>query len=257
MIWGGKPVAIKVLSLASHPTKSIRAFAREAAINNLFDSPNVVKQHGIGFYGSNAYMVMELACGGVYLQDIKTKAVANDGTFPSKHHLELYLDVARGMEHVHANGIIHRDIYVSNLLEFDAEPASGRSKCYKVSDFGQSKEQDDPVSIARGTCRRYAPEALENKNGGPLYYKFASDVFMFGMLMWELAEATLPWPELETGPAATKTTKGERPKLVIGHRPNCTINPQFSALLDECWHQDPTKRPTFTEIVQRLTMLIK
>jgi serine/threonine protein kinase len=165
----------------------------------------------------------------------------------------MFLDIARGMEHVHSHGIIHRDLYVQNILAF--EDSNGRTT-FKVADFGQSKEEADPISVARGTCRRYAPEALEMKDSGPLYYKLASDVFMFAMVMWELAEATLPWPDLDTGAAASKTVKGERPTLTIAHHPGCQIDTDFKQLLEVCWHQDPSKRPTFSEVVQKLSLLL-
>lgn len=96
------------------------------------------------------------------------------------------LDIARGMEYIHAQGIIHRDLKPENVL------ISEESRL-KIADFGIACEEayrdvftDDP-----GTYRWMAPEMIKRK-----YYGRKVDVYSFGLILWEMVTGTIPYEDM-------------------------------------------------------------
>ena len=87
---------------------------------------------------------------------------------------------AVAMAHIHKCGVVHRDLKLSNLL-LD----SSKTKM-KICDFGialrESDLRDGPVA-GSGTPNYMAPEMFQPRGGGP---SFKSDVYAFGMVLWEL-----------------------------------------------------------------------
>jgi len=96
----------------------------------------------------------------------------------SKKKVELLLDVALGLQHLHAAGVIHRDIAARNCL-LTAELRA------KLSDFGMSRklrETDDKGKTMEqtGPLRYESPESLRDRSYSPM-----SDMWTFGILIWE------------------------------------------------------------------------
>jgi serine/threonine protein kinase len=100
--------------------------------------------------------------------------------------ISIALDIAYGLEYVHSQGVIHRDVKPENIL-FDEEC------CAKVVDFGVAFEdvycntlEDDP-----GTYRWMAPEMCKRKP-----YCRKVDVYSFGLVLWELVSGSIPYEEM-------------------------------------------------------------
>lgn len=85
-------------------------------------------------------------------------------------------DVARGMDFLHKNNIIHRDLKAANLLMDEYEVV-------KVADFGVARVQANSgvMTAETGTYRWMAPEVIKH---GP--YDHKADIFSFGIVLWEL-----------------------------------------------------------------------
>jgi len=79
-------------------------------------------------------------------------------------------------------------------------------------------------------------------------YDTKSDIFSFGMVLWELLTGQIPFGEVPPLQVLQLIDNGERPFLPAG------VNPVFAQLIRDCWEEDPEKRPTFTEILLRLDM---
>ena len=78
-------------------------------------------------------------------------------------------------------------------------------------------------------------------------YSIYSDVFAFGMLMWEIAARnSRPFGNLEWIETASKIKKGERPTIPS----DCPI--QIKNLIERCWNQEPKQRPTMQQIIEYL-----
>lgn len=96
------------------------------------------------------------------------------------------LDIARGMEYVHSQGVIHRDLKPENILLTEDFQL-------KVADFGIGCEEGycDVVSDDSGTYRWMAPEMIKRKP-----YDRKVDVYGFGLILWEMVAGSLPYKNM-------------------------------------------------------------
>ncbi|KAM3376771.1 serine/threonine-protein kinase STY46 isoform X2 [Capsicum galapagoense] len=164
------------------------------------------------------------------------------GSFKLPTLLKVAIDVSKGMNYLHQNNIIHRDLKAANLLMDENE-------VIKVADFGVArvKAQTGVMTAETGTYRWMAPEVIEHKP-----YDHKADVFSFGVVLWELLTGKLPYEYLTPLQAAIGVVqKGLRP-TIPKHTP-----PKLAELLQTCWQQDPTSRPDFSEIVDILQQIAK
>ncbi|KAK4350420.1 hypothetical protein RND71_029733 [Anisodus tanguticus] len=106
--------------------------------------------------------------------------------------VKLALDIAHGMQYLHAEGILHRDLKSENLL-------LDEDMCVKVSDFGISclESQCGSAKGFTGTYRWMAPEMIKEKN-----HTKKVDVYSFGIVLWELLTALTPFDDMTPEQAA-------------------------------------------------------
>ncbi|KAJ6937210.1 LOW QUALITY PROTEIN: hypothetical protein NC652_011766 [Populus alba x Populus x berolinensis] len=164
------------------------------------------------------------------------------GVFKLPNLLKVAIDVSKGMDYLHQNNIIHRDLKAANLLMDENEVV-------KVADFGVArvKAQTGIMTAETGTYRWMAPEVIEHKP-----YDHKADVFSFGMVLWELLTGKIPYEYLTPLQAAVGVVqKGLRPTI-----PKNT-QPKLAELLEKCWQQDPALRPDFSEIIEILQQIAK
>nr|XP_018685589.1 PREDICTED: serine/threonine-protein kinase STY46-like [Musa acuminata subsp. malaccensis] len=164
------------------------------------------------------------------------------GVFKLPALLRVAIDVSKGMNYLHQNNIIHRDLKAANLLMDENEVV-------KVADFGVArvKAESGVMTAETGTYRWMAPEVIEHKP-----YDHKADVFSFGIVLWELLTAKLPYEYLTPLQAAVGVVqKGLRPTI-----PKNTHS-KLAELLEKCWQQDPANRPDFSEILEILQLIAK
>uniref|UniRef100_A0A7C9CNK3 non-specific serine/threonine protein kinase n=1 Tax=Opuntia streptacantha TaxID=393608 RepID=A0A7C9CNK3_OPUST len=231
-------VAIKVLKAERINTDLQKEFAQEVYIMRKVRHKNVVQFIGACTKPPSLCIVTEFMSGGsVY--DYLHK---HRGTFKLPSLLKVAIDVSKGMNYLHQNNIIHRDLKAANLLMDENEVV-------KVADFGVArvKAQSGVMTAETGTYRWMAPEVIEHKP-----YDHKADVFSFGIVMWELLTGKLPYEYLTPLQAAVGVVqKGLRPTI-----PKNT-HPKLAELLERCWQQDPALRPDFAEIIAILQQIAK
>ncbi len=187
-----------------------------------------------------------------------------DRMWGEKHNvpiiLKVVLDVAKAMRYLHSVNIIHRDLSVDNVLVFYHGEGNFRSRkqvpahefSFKVADFGISQRVNDQQHLVtvRGHMRNYAPESVHDDK----VYTFASDVFMFGFLMYQVLEGREVYSGMKIHKAITRTIGGERPQVTL-HNDKVLDGPYVS-LMRQCWAQQPDNRPSFEQICEQLERLV-
>ncbi|KAF8377759.1 hypothetical protein HHK36_031144 [Tetracentron sinense] len=236
--YSSQEVAIKVLNLESLTIDMQRQFAQEVFILRKVRHKNVVQFIGACTKPPHPCIVTEFMSGG----SVYDRLHKNEGGFKLTAILKVAIDVSKGMNYLHQNYIIHRDLKTANLLMDENEVV-------KVADFGVSRVQAQFGVMTRetGTYRWMAPEVIEHKP-----YDQKADVFSFGIVLWELLTGKIPHADLTPLQAAIGVLQeGLRPTI-----PEDT-HPKFVELLKRCWQQDPSLRPDFSEIIEMLQKIAK
>jgi serine/threonine protein kinase len=175
--------------------------------------------------------------------------------WPLMHPLRVALDVARGMEHLHSKGLIHRDIKSMNVV-LDSQ-FRGKIIGFGLAEFAPQKKWELPSTACHyGTWAWSAPEMLLREP-----YCDKADVYSFAIVLWELVIFKLPLVGAET--QAIKTMQ-QALELVVNQglrplQPRCPASPQVEgavfALMEDCWQRDADARPGFSAICTRLEPL--
>ncbi|KAG5722263.1 Tyrosine-protein kinase [Termitomyces sp. T112] len=154
------------------------------------------------------------------------------------------LEIAQGMEYLHANGVLHGDLKAANVL------VDEDVHCF-ISDFGQSEMKSEAYRISgaappRGTLRWQAPELMSGES--QLALTSQMDVYAYAISCVEIVSmGKLPWP-LADDEAVRHFVLRENIRPTI---PFSRFNtPLLQDLLRICWHHDPNVRPSFKVIVK-------
>ncbi|KEP64322.1 UNVERIFIED_CONTAM: Tyrosine kinase-like (TKL) protein [Hammondia hammondi] len=155
--------------------------------------------------------------------------------------VQIFIDVAKGMAHVHSRNILHRDLKLSNIL-LDGDTG-------KVADFGVATAfvpSDSPSVLALfGNLFYAAPEVLR----GDAFYP-ASDVWSYGVAFWEALTGTLAYEGFPAGFVFTRVAAG-----ALGLHIPSDFPPPLRFLMSRLLAFEPSERPSFEEVAQALTDL--
>ncbi|VFQ81432.1 unnamed protein product [Cuscuta campestris] len=245
--WKGSDVAIKRIKascFAGRPSERERLIAdfwKEALILSTLHHPNVVSFYGVvrdGPDGSLATLT-EFMVNGSLKQFLRKK----DRTIDRRKRLIIAMDTAFGMEYLHGKNIVHFDLKCENLLVNMRDPH--RPVC-KIGDLGLSKvKQQTLVSGGvRGTLPWMAPELLSGKSN---MVTEKIDVYSFGIVMWELLTGDEPYADMHcTSIIGGIVNNSLRPQVPTW------CDPEWKSLMESCWASDPSERPSFSEVSQKL-----
>jgi len=165
------------------------------------------------------------------------------------------IDVAEGLAYLHSESMVHGDLKCANILINDE-----RQAC--IGDFGLSAVTHDPETImsitpspsAVGTLRWTAPEILDPESFG-LEHAVASpetDVYSFGMVMWETFSGHTPYEEYRYDATAQwKILSGVRPERPQ-HAAGLGLSDLVWDLIQRCWLADRLRRPSADTILHEL-----
>ncbi len=176
--------ALKVLSsqVTGFSSEAMERFLREARLYAELEHPNIVPIYDVGFEGNRAYIIMKYI-EGRNLRDI----ISRSGALPLEAALRISRDILSALAYMHRKGIVHRDIKPSNII---IEESTGKAI---LADFGLAKRMDAVTRLTRsgellGTPHYLSPEQAKGDKVTP-----ASDVYSFGITLFEMLTGKLPF----------------------------------------------------------------
>jgi eukaryotic-like serine/threonine-protein kinase len=169
-------VVVKLLA----PDADRPRFEREAQAVAALAHPNIVQLFDYGEEAGRPYIVFEYLPGGSLEERLDSAR-----RFPDEETARIGAEVAAGLAHAHARGVVHRDMKPGNVL-FDLE---GRAK---IADFGIARISGantiTKAGMVLGTAAYISPEQAAGEPAVP-----ASDVYSFGVLLYRLLSGRLPF----------------------------------------------------------------
>ena len=227
-------VAVKVLHEAlAQDAAFLQRFRAEAQAAASLNHPNVL---GVYDWGQDnvPFLVSEYLAGGSLRSLLDAVGVLS----PSQGLL-VALEVARGLDYAHTQGLVHRDIKPANLL-------FGSDRRLRIADFGLARALaeagwTEPTQSVVGTVRYAAPEQARGERLGP-----ASDVYSLALVINEAVSGELPFVADTT--IATLMARAEN-RL----EPHPALGP-IQGIVRRAGALDPDQRPTASQLVTELTI---
>lgn len=238
-VYKDQDVAVKLLRLdscedAATAARLERQFMQEVHCLSQFHHPNIVEFVAASWKPPVCCVIMEYVPGGslrAFLHKYESESL------PLKTILSMALDVALGMEYLHSQGVVHRDLKSENLVLTE-------ELHLKLTDFGVGclETECDLRSSDTGTYRWMAPEMISHK-----HYSKKVDVYSFGIVLWELVTRLVPYQDMTPVQVAyAVVNKNLRPTIPD----DCPT--ELADLMEQCWKDNPERRPNFYQIVQIL-----
>ncbi len=234
-VWNYVDVAVKKLMMELSESV-MQEFEKEVEVHSKLRNPYIVQIFGITeTYG----MVMEYMSRGS-LRNVLEKNRREEFSWTMRN--KIAMDMLIGLSYLHQKHIIHRDLKSLNVLLDDQYKA-------KLADFGLAKVRSEISSRhsaqsggAKGTTQWMAPELFELDPD----YTPKTDVFSFGIVLWELAAHEYPYKKANPNVVPMLVMQGRRETFPLD-------TPEgYAQLAQQCWDGTPDKRPTVNEAIHLL-----
>lgn len=239
----GKQVAIKLIDLDLFERNQIDELRRELQIMTLSRHPNVLPVYASYVSGHHLHIVTPFISVGSCLDLLR-------GAFPQGMEEQaiatILKQVLQGMDYLHKNGHIHRDIKAGNIL------LDGDGSVY-LADFGVSSSLNENGGRTRktfvGTPIFIAPEVISPSSTGKGGYDYKADIWSFGITALELANGQPPYAEFPPLKVLMMTMQRDPPTL---QRDQCKnkYTRQFQHMIEQCLIKDPTKRQSADKLIE-------
>ncbi|KAF9469363.1 kinase-like domain-containing protein [Collybia nuda] len=251
-----KKVCLKVIRLyqASRVDYVLKRFYQEAILWGQLLHPNLLPFYGLYRFRNRLCLVSPWAENG----DVNNYLEQN----PLVNRTLIALDIASGISYLHANDIIHGDLKGSNILVDE----SGRAR---LADFGLSAVTDPKIlkwtsqssaASKGGSIRWQAPELFGAESDELVPNSKASDIYAWACVCYEIFTGDVPF--FEFGRDSTVMFK-----VGLGKRPSCPLSASQSwvawglteslwSLMESCWKEDPSERPSAEVIVAQLSSAV-
>ncbi len=178
-----RKVAIKLLAAGLvNDAEVLERFEREARLTAKLDHPNIVPIYDVGRHEGRPFIVMKLLQGDSLAGRLRAK-----GGFTTDETLKLMRQLAAGLDYIHAQGFIHRDVKAGNIFLSPEGHAT-------ILDFGILRSKEATTGITRtgmvmGTPHYMAPEqALGLKD-----VDHRVDLYALAVVLFECLTGTLPF----------------------------------------------------------------
>ncbi|XP_042385667.1 probable serine/threonine-protein kinase DDB_G0282963 isoform X2 [Zingiber officinale] len=186
-LWYGSDIAVKVFPKQEYSDEVILSFREEVSLMKRLRHPNILLFMGAVTSPNCLCIVTEFLPRGSLYRLLQRSTTRLDW----RKRILMALDIAKGMNYLHRCNppIVHRDLKSSNLLV-------DKNWTVKVGDFGLSRLKHETyltTKSGKGTPQWMAPEVLRNEPSDE-----KSDVYGYGVILWELATEKIPWYNLNS-----------------------------------------------------------
>ena len=236
------PVAVKTMGevLARDATCRQR-FLREARTAAKLDHPNIIRVLDVAEQDGLPYISMEFVDG----TDLSV-LLKKHGPLNGMAALKAVAQVADGLAHAHAQGIVHRDIKPHNIFV-------GKDGRVKLGDFGLARAVEATTELtmpgsAIGTAHYMSPE---QSNGHDVDQR--SDIYSLGITAWHLLTGAPPYTGTTPVSIAVQHVNSDVPyaREKFGHLPDAAVY-----LLIAMTNRDANQRPTAKQVHEKLTQIV-
>ena len=191
----GRTVAFKCVRIGGALDARQQRLLYEAEAAARLAHPNIVTLYDVGHCDDGPYLVLELLRGQTLGRKLK------NGALPVKDAIRIATEVARGLAHAHAQGVVHRDLTPGNVFLCDDGQV-------KILDFGMA-HAFGRRKVDGGTPAYMAPEQLSDAPEDE-----RTDVFALGVILYQMLVGELPFPA-----DAALTSERSAPELVTDEWP--------------------------------------
>jgi len=218
----GRRVVVKLLG----PDAERARFEREARAAASLSHPNIVQIYAYGEWDGRPYMVLEYLPGGTLEDRLRGSPL------PDAETLRIARELAFGLEHAHARGLVHRDLKPANVL-FDGEGHA------KIADLGIARlggaRTLTKAGTVLGTAAYISPEQAAGEQATP-----ASDVYSFGVMLFLMLTGRLPFLS-EDAFELVRMHQAEPAPSVAGIRPDAPA--RLESITAAALAKNPFDRP--------------
>ena len=247
----GKLVAVKFLHASfAKDSEFLGRFERETRVMSKLAHPNCVSVVDFGVWEGAPYLVMEFVAG------TTLRAMIDEGPIPVGRALLLTRQIAAGLAHAHAQGIVHRDVKPANIM---ISEEIGTGDHVRILDFGLARLRGNvgrdatQTNVVVGTPNYMAPE--QTIGGGTIDAR--TDVYAVGVVLFEMVVGERPFSADDTLALLGMHRHAPIPRLADRMPPDAQLPPGVQGLIDKAMAKAPSDRfQTAIELTEAIDALV-